>query len=151
MVYYSLDHCGFNTGLGKGFFLFPETSNSAVSFTHSRVQCIQMVVTSETKQPEREADHSPASSAGVKNKWSYTSTPIFLRGVYARTVKSFHKTRQVLHNIFVFNIPLLIPSTKNIFVILFSLNRNFLPRRITPADTNANPIRLMSLVTHRWQ
>jgi len=27
------------------------------------------------KQPEREADHSPPSSAKVKNDWSYTSTP----------------------------------------------------------------------------
>jgi hypothetical protein len=30
----------------------------------------------------READHSPPSSAEVKNAWSYTSTPpIFLHGV----------------------------------------------------------------------
>jgi hypothetical protein len=26
-------------------------------------------------QPEREADHSPPSSAEVNNAWSYTSTP----------------------------------------------------------------------------
>jgi hypothetical protein len=29
----------------------------------------------EVKQPEREADHSPPSSAEVKNAWSYISTP----------------------------------------------------------------------------
>jgi hypothetical protein len=34
------------------------------------------------KRPEREAKHSPPSSAEVKNAWSYTSThPIRLRGV----------------------------------------------------------------------
>jgi hypothetical protein len=27
------------------------------------------------KQPVREVDHSPPSSAKVKNAWSYTSTP----------------------------------------------------------------------------
>jgi hypothetical protein len=34
------------------------------------------------KRPGREADHSPPSSAEVKNAWSYTSTPpICLHGV----------------------------------------------------------------------
>jgi hypothetical protein len=33
------------------------------------------------KRPRREADHSPPSSAEVKNAWSYTSTtPINLHG-----------------------------------------------------------------------
>jgi hypothetical protein len=37
------------------------------------------------KRPEREADHSPPSSAEVKNAWSYTSTPpIHLHGVVLR-------------------------------------------------------------------
>jgi len=36
----------------------------------------------EGKQPGREADHSPPSSAEVKDAWSYTSTPpIRLNGV----------------------------------------------------------------------
>jgi hypothetical protein len=34
------------------------------------------------KRPERKADHSPPSSAEVKNAWNYTSTlPIRLHGV----------------------------------------------------------------------
>jgi hypothetical protein len=34
------------------------------------------------KRPGREADHSPPSSAEVKNAWNYTSTPpIRLHGV----------------------------------------------------------------------
>jgi hypothetical protein len=30
------------------------------------------------KRPGREADHSPPSSAEVKNAWSYTSTPTYV-------------------------------------------------------------------------
>jgi hypothetical protein len=30
------------------------------------------------KLPGREADHSPAASAEVKNKWIYTSTPLHI-------------------------------------------------------------------------
>jgi hypothetical protein len=30
------------------------------------------------KRPGREADHSPPSSAEVKNAWSYTSTPQYV-------------------------------------------------------------------------
>jgi hypothetical protein len=30
------------------------------------------------KLPGREADHSPLSSAEVKNEWSYTSTPQYV-------------------------------------------------------------------------
>ena len=35
------------------------------------------------KRPGREADHSPPSSAEVKNEWSYASIlPVCLRGLY---------------------------------------------------------------------
>jgi hypothetical protein len=30
------------------------------------------------KRPRREADHSPPTSAGVKNTWIYTSTPPYV-------------------------------------------------------------------------
>jgi len=33
------------------------------------------VIFSGVMRPEREADHSPPSSAEVKNAWRYTSTP----------------------------------------------------------------------------
>jgi len=37
---------------------------------------------SEVKRPGRESDHSPTSSAEVKNAWSYISSlPIRLHGV----------------------------------------------------------------------
>jgi hypothetical protein len=32
-------------------------------------------------RPRREADHSPPSSAEVRNAWRYTSTPIRLHGL----------------------------------------------------------------------
>jgi hypothetical protein len=36
----------------------------------------------DVKRPELEADHSPPSTAEVKNAWSYTSTPpVCLHGV----------------------------------------------------------------------
>jgi hypothetical protein len=39
-------------------------------------------ITPEIKWPGRQADHSPPSSANVKNAWSYTSTAVtFLHGV----------------------------------------------------------------------
>jgi hypothetical protein len=40
-----------------------------------------------------EADHSPPSSAEVKNAWSYTSTPqyVFMHHILARIVES-HST-----------------------------------------------------------
>jgi hypothetical protein len=38
-------------------------------------------ILSGAKWPGREADHSPVSSAEVKNTWSYTLTPIRLYGV----------------------------------------------------------------------
>jgi len=33
---------------------------------------------SRVNRPDREADHSPLSSAGIKNAWSYTSTPSYV-------------------------------------------------------------------------
>jgi hypothetical protein len=36
------------------------------------------VLSSEVKRPWSEADHSPQSSADVKNTWSYTSTPSYV-------------------------------------------------------------------------
>jgi hypothetical protein len=41
-----------------------------------------------TKRPERESDHSPPSSAEVRNAWSYSSTPyIFKTWCFSSTVK----------------------------------------------------------------
>jgi hypothetical protein len=43
---------------------------------HSNTASYEMgVLSPEVKRPELEDDHSPPSSAEVKNTWSYTSTP----------------------------------------------------------------------------
>jgi hypothetical protein len=43
------------------------------------------------KAAGREADHSPSSSAEVKNEWSYTSTPLIFLHVVDRKTSSFYE------------------------------------------------------------
>jgi hypothetical protein len=43
--------------------------------TQPPIQWVPGVLSLRVKRPGREADHSPPSSAEVKNAWSYTSTP----------------------------------------------------------------------------
>jgi hypothetical protein len=46
------------------------------------MQWVRWALISRVRQPERESNHQPSSSAKVKNAWSYTSTlPIRLHGV----------------------------------------------------------------------
>ena len=49
-------------------------------------------LSSEVKQLERESDDSSASSAGVKNEWSYTSAPVYEYATMAcrGTVEAFN-------------------------------------------------------------
>jgi hypothetical protein len=66
------------------------------------------------KQPEREADHSPPSTANVKNAWRDTSTPpnkSSWRGAYLRTGTtltftfiSFSKGRRYMREVSVLQI-----------------------------------------------
>jgi hypothetical protein len=50
--------------------------------TQPPIQWVPGTLSLGVKRPRREADHSPPSSAKVKNAWSYTSiTPIRLNGV----------------------------------------------------------------------
>jgi hypothetical protein len=46
--------------------------------THPPIQWVQVALSLWVKRLRREADHSPPSSAAVKNGWSYTSTPQFV-------------------------------------------------------------------------
>jgi hypothetical protein len=48
---------------------------TALGFTQPPIQCVPGALSLGVKRPGREADHSPPSSAKVKNAWSYTSTP----------------------------------------------------------------------------
>jgi hypothetical protein len=42
--------------------------------TQPPIQCVRGAFTLGVKRPKREADHSPATSAEVKNTWIYMST-----------------------------------------------------------------------------
>jgi hypothetical protein len=64
---------GSNPDTGWGFFSSPPRSDrfwGSFSLLSSRLGSLSL----EIKWPGRESDHSPPSSAEVKNAWSYTST-----------------------------------------------------------------------------
>jgi hypothetical protein len=47
-----------------------------MGLTESPIQWVFGCLSQEVKWPVCETDHSPPSSAEVKNVWSYTSTPL---------------------------------------------------------------------------
>jgi hypothetical protein len=51
---------------GAGIFLFTPVSGTALEPTHPPIQWVPGALSLEVKRPEREADHSPPSSAEVK-------------------------------------------------------------------------------------
>jgi hypothetical protein len=61
--------------MGWDFFLFTTVSRPALGHTRPPIQWVPGTLSLGVKRPECEADHSPATSAEVKNAWSYTSTP----------------------------------------------------------------------------
>jgi hypothetical protein len=69
---------GFNSQRGLGIFLFTTTSRMALGSTQPPIQWILGDLSLGVKRPGREADHSPPSSAKVKNAWSYASTPLYI-------------------------------------------------------------------------
>jgi hypothetical protein len=72
---------GFNCRRGLGIF-FTTASRTALGPTQTPIQWVPGALSLGVKRPGRKADHSPTSSAEVKNAWGYTSTPpIRLHGV----------------------------------------------------------------------
>jgi hypothetical protein len=63
---------GFDSRRGLGIFFFTTASRTALGPTQPGALLLGV------KRPGREADHSSPSSAGVKNEWSYTSTPQYV-------------------------------------------------------------------------
>jgi hypothetical protein len=59
---------------GMGIFLFTTVSRTALRPTQPPIQWVQGDHSLGVKRPRREADHSPPSSARIKNAWNYTST-----------------------------------------------------------------------------
>jgi hypothetical protein len=63
-----------SSSLGRGWkFLFTTTSRLPLGRTQTPIQWVTVSLSLGVKQPKREAEHSPASNAEVKNAWSYTS------------------------------------------------------------------------------
>jgi hypothetical protein len=58
-----------------GIFPFATASRPTLAPTQPPIQWILGALSPRVKPPGREADHSPTSSAKVKNAWSCTSTP----------------------------------------------------------------------------
>jgi hypothetical protein len=71
---YGLDDRGFGSRQGLGTFLFTTASRPALGPIQPPVQWVPGALSLGVKQPSSETDHSPPSSAEVKNAWSYTST-----------------------------------------------------------------------------
>jgi hypothetical protein len=65
---------GFDSLRGLGIFLFTTASRTAQRPTQPPIQWVPGPLSLEVKRSGRESDHSPPSSAEVKNAWSYTST-----------------------------------------------------------------------------
>jgi hypothetical protein len=66
---------GFDSRRGLGIFLLTTVSRMALGPNQPPIQGVPGALSLGVKRPVREADHSPPSSAEVKNAWSYTSTP----------------------------------------------------------------------------
>jgi hypothetical protein len=60
---------------GAGISVFATASRPALRPTHTPIQWVPGGSFPELKRPGREADHSPLSSAEVKNAWRYISIP----------------------------------------------------------------------------
>jgi hypothetical protein len=69
---------GFDSRRGLRIFLFTTVSRTALGPTQPPIQRVPGTVSLGVKRPGREADHTPPSSAEVKNAWSYTSTPQYV-------------------------------------------------------------------------
>jgi hypothetical protein len=72
---YGLDDRVFESRREVGIFLLTPASRPALEPTEPPIQWSPEALSLGVKRPDREADHSPPSSAEVKNAWSYASTP----------------------------------------------------------------------------
>jgi hypothetical protein len=89
---------GFDSQWELGIFFFTTASRTALGPTQHPIQRVPGSLSLGVKRPWREADHSPPSSAEVKNALSYTYTPQYAfmawclvkhRGNFSFTVTSF--------------------------------------------------------------
>jgi len=71
---YGLYDQDFESRRRLGIFFFTTVSRPAVGPTQPPIQWVTEYLSLGVKQPGHEGDHSPLSSAEVKNAWSYTFT-----------------------------------------------------------------------------
>jgi hypothetical protein len=69
---------GFDSRRRLGIFLFTTVSRPALGPTQPPISWLQGTISLGVKRPVSAADHSPPSSAEVKNAWSYTSIPQYV-------------------------------------------------------------------------
>jgi hypothetical protein len=69
---------GFDSRRRLGIFLFTTASRTALGPTQPPIHWLSGALSLGVKRLGCEADHSPPSSAYVKNAWSYTSTPQYV-------------------------------------------------------------------------
>jgi hypothetical protein len=72
---YRLDDQGFKSWQGLGIFLFTTMSRPVLGTTQPPIQWVPGSLSLRVKWLGHEADHSPLSSAEVKNMWRYISIP----------------------------------------------------------------------------
>jgi hypothetical protein len=68
----------FDSQQGQEIFLSSTASRPALGPTQFPTQCVLGILSSETKRPRFETNHSPPANAEVKNVWSYNSTPLYV-------------------------------------------------------------------------
>jgi hypothetical protein len=78
---YGLDDTGFESWEGLGIFLFIMMSTPTLGSTQPPIQWIPAAFSLGVKRPGRDADHSPPSSAEVKNDLLYFPYQIRLHDV----------------------------------------------------------------------
>jgi hypothetical protein len=71
----------FQAGTRRDFFFFFLPSLPGLGPIQPPIQWVPGALSPWVKRSVREADHSPPSSAEVKNAWSYTSISVCLHGV----------------------------------------------------------------------
>lgn len=119
---------GFIYGTGRDSSL-STVSRPAVGSIQPPIQLIPGALSSGLKRPESEADHSPPTSAAVKNAWRCTSTPPYI-SMACRLMKhnysSLRYSSLLCMDIFTFHPYLLQSSYLSSYFSLLTLSYIFL-------------------------
>jgi hypothetical protein len=83
----AMDDRGFESRQRLGIFLYTTASRPALRPTQRPIQCVPGALSLGVKWQGREADHSPPSSAEMKNAWCYASTPQYAFMVWCSVLK----------------------------------------------------------------